>query len=297
MRSPACATPSRRRATPRSPLSRIARRARCRRTALTRRVPSRSAMLPRAQEALYPLAAACRRSAATSSIRRCATTPISRRGSAQPAGENTGVTAPRQRAGKPRRVLALRAGILRPGRAWPLVMALHGGSGHGRAFLWSWLRDARSRGAILVAPTATGRTWALQRAPMPTPRTSPAFSRACAPLERRSGAAPAHRHERRRHVRLRVGPGGGVPFTHLAPVAAAFHPMMADVADPERLTGLPVFLVHGALDWMFPVAVARQAHRALSAAGARVTYRELDDLSHCYPREMNAAMLAWLDGG
>ena len=43
-----------------------------------------------------------------------------------------------------------------PDRAWPLVMALHGGSGNGRGFLWSWLRDARSHGAILVAPTATG---------------------------------------------------------------------------------------------------------------------------------------------
>jgi phospholipase/carboxylesterase len=31
-------------------------------------------------------------------------------------------------------------------------------------------------------------------------------------------------------------------------------------------------------------------------AGARVTFRELADLSHCYPREMNAAMLAWLQG-
>src|SRR5262249_8465462 len=30
--------------------------------------------------------------------------------------------------------------------AMPLVVALHGGSGHGRDFLWAWLRDARSRG-------------------------------------------------------------------------------------------------------------------------------------------------------
>jgi phospholipase/carboxylesterase len=27
-----------------------------------------------------------------------------------------------------------------------------------------------------------------------------------------------------------------------------------------------------------------------------VTYRELDDLSHCYPREMNAEILNWLCG-
>ena len=56
-----------------------------------------------------------------------------------------------------------------PDRAWPLVMALHGGSGNGRGFLWSWLRDARSRGAILVAPTATGRTWALMGDDADTP--------------------------------------------------------------------------------------------------------------------------------
>jgi phospholipase/carboxylesterase len=62
------------------------------------------------------------------------------------------------------------------------------------------------------------------------------------------------------------------------------------------LRGLPVYLVHGRLDWMFPVQVARQTQGALSAAGADVTYRELDDLSHCYPREMNQVILNWLDG-
>ena len=35
----------------------------------------------------------------------------------------------------------------------------------------------------------------------------------------------------------------------------------------------------------------------LSAAGADVTYRELDDLSHTYPREINAEILKWLCGG
>jgi phospholipase/carboxylesterase len=66
------------------------------------------------------------------------------------------------------------------------------------------------------------------------------------------------------------------------------------VADAERLRGLPVYLVHGRLDWMFPVQVARQTREALTAAGAYVTYRELDDLSHAYPREMNAEILRWI---
>jgi phospholipase/carboxylesterase len=47
---------------------------------------------------------------------------------------------------------------------------------------------------------------------------------------------------------------------------------------------------------MFPVQVARQTRELLSAAGAEVTYRELDDLSHSYPREINAVILNWLGG-
>ena len=43
----------------------------------------------------------------------------------------------------------------------PLIVALHGGSGHGRDFLWSWLREARSRGMLLLSPTALDRTWSI----------------------------------------------------------------------------------------------------------------------------------------
>jgi phospholipase/carboxylesterase len=71
---------------------------------------------------------------------------------------------------------------------------------------------------------------------------------------------------------------------------------MAEIADATRLRGLPIHIAHGLLDWMFPVQVARQTSELLSAAGARVTYREIDDLSHCYPREINATILAWLAG-
>jgi len=44
------------------------------------------------------------------------------------------------------------------------------------------------------------------------------------------------------------------------------------------------------------VQVARQAREALSATGAEATCPELDDLSHCHPREMNAETLCWLRG-
>ncbi len=180
-----------------------------------------------------------------------------------------------------------------PARAYPLVMALHGGSGHGRLFLWSWLREARSRGVILVAPTAIGDTWSLMEPQV----DSDNLVRVLAEIAQRWHI------DRTRLLLTGMSDGGtftllsgfddGSPFTHLAPVAASFHPLLLTMTDPRRVKGLPVYLVHGALDWMFPVANARTAQRALAMAGAKVVYREIADLSHAYPREENSGMLDW----
>jgi phospholipase/carboxylesterase len=216
---------------------------------------------------------------------------------AEPAGENTGVFHNDNEPGSRGGFSLYVPEYYTRERAWPLVMALHGGSGNGRGFLWSWLRDARSRGAILVAPTATGSTWALMGEDTDTPN-----------LMRILESVQARWNVDSERMLLTGMSDGGTfcyvtgldrasPFTHLAPVAATFHPLMAEMADADRLRGLPVHIVHGRLDWMFPVQVARQTAQALTAAGANVTYRELDDLSHTYPREMNAEILKWLGGG
>jgi phospholipase/carboxylesterase len=180
-----------------------------------------------------------------------------------------------------------------PARAHPLVMALHGGSGHGRLFLWSWVREARSRGVILVAPTAIGATWSLMDPELDGANLASVLER----------IAQGWHVDRTRLLLTGMSDGGtftllsgldeGSPFTHLAPVAASFHPLLLTMAEPRRVTGLPVYLVHGALDWMFPVSIARTAQRALTAAGAKVTYREIADLSHTYPRDENSGMLDW----
>jgi phospholipase/carboxylesterase len=249
----------------------------------------------RAQEALYPLAARL--------------PPVSqffldpalqgdadlRARLAEPA-ENSGIIHDHNEAGSRGGFSLYVPEYYTPERSWPLMMALHGGSGNGRSFLWNWLRDARSFGTILVAPTATGPTWALMGDDADTPN----LHRILDEVRSRWTIDPT------RLLLTGMSDGGtfcyvsglesASPFTHLAPVAATFHPLMAETADPERLRGLPIFLVHGALDWMFPVQVARHTHASLSGAGADVTYREIDDLSHCYPREINAEILKWLDG-
>jgi phospholipase/carboxylesterase len=251
---------------------------------------------PRAQEALYPLA---QKFPPVSSF---FLDPDSREDSdlltrlAQPANADTGIMHDHNEPGSRGGFSLYVPEYYRSDRAWPLVMALHGGSGNGRGFLWSWLRDARSHGAILVAPTATGSTWAL----MGNDTDTPNLARILDTVRSRWNVDP------KRTLLTGMSDGGTFcyvtgfestsPFTHLAPVAATFHPLMAEIADADRLRGLPVHIVHGRLDWMFPVQVARQTRDALSAVGANVTYRELDDLSHTYPREMNAEILKWLNG-
>jgi len=251
---------------------------------------------PRAQEALYPLAEKL------PPVSDFFVDPALREDSdlkirlAAPARENTGIIHDHNEPGSRGGFSLYVPEYYTADRAWPLVMALHGGSGNGRGFLWSWLRDARSHGAILVAPTATAGTWALMGEDTDTPN----LARILDSVRNRWNIDPT------RLLLTGMSDGGTFcyvsglentsPFTHLAPVSATFHPLMAEIADAERLRGLPVYLVHGRLDWMFPVQVARQTHQVLSAAGADVTYRELDDLSHCYPREINAAILSWLDG-
>ena len=175
----------------------------------------------------------------------------------------------------------------------PLVMALHGGTGHGRAFLWSWLKEARSRGLIVIAPTARDTTWSL----MPPDIDTESIEAMLAWVRDKWNVDAS------RMLLTGMSDGGtftyvsglraASPFTHLAPIAASFHPMMLDFLDGPGIEGRKIYLTHGKLDWMFNIEVARVAHTVLSQAGAKVEYREIEDLSHTYPREENARILDW----
>ena len=178
-----------------------------------------------------------------------------------------------------------------PQSHWPLIVALHGGSGHGADFLWTWLREARSRGCILIAPTSREGTWSLMNPELDGE-----------PLRQLVAQVAARWSLDADHVLLTGMSDGGTftlvtglidraPFTHLAPISGSFHPMLLEGATDIR--GLPIYLVHGALDWMFSIDMARTANAALTAAGAAVEFREIDDLSHTYPRDENPRILDW----
>jgi phospholipase/carboxylesterase len=182
-----------------------------------------------------------------------------------------------------------------PEGAPALIVALHGGSGHGRDFLWSWLREARTRGALVLSATAQDRTWSIMGGQdVDAPRLAIAVEE----------IAATYRVDRSRILltgmsdgatyALLAGLAEGMPFTHLAPACGALHPLLLTGGRLAAARGRAVYLIHGALDWMFPVQIARMGRDALEAAGARVVYREIEDLSHTYPRDENPRILDWL---
>jgi phospholipase/carboxylesterase len=173
--------------------------------------------------------------------------------------------------------------------AWPVIVALHGGSGNGRDFLWTWLREAKSLGYILISPSSVGDTWG--------------------DVEDRGLLEILAWLGDRYHIDVKrvllTGLSDGATFTllyglahpavyrALAPVCGVLHPANQAIGNIERARGMPIYLVHGRLDFLFPVDLARMARETLTASGAALEYRELPELSHTYPRSENVRILKW----
>jgi phospholipase/carboxylesterase len=85
-------------------------------------------------------------------------------------------------------------------------------------------------------------------------------------------------------------------FRALAPACGVLHPANVARGNLARARDVPVYLVHGTLDFLFPVALAHITRDVLTEAGAALTYRELPALSHTHPRTENAAILDWFEG-
>jgi phospholipase/carboxylesterase len=183
-----------------------------------------------------------------------------------------------------------------PAGRYPVVMALHGGAGHGRGFLWTWLKEARSRGLIVISPTARGDTWAL----MGPDIDSENLTRILDTVRTRWSV------DEDRLLMTGMSDGGtftyvsglraASPFTHLAPISASFHPMMLEMIEKPRIADRPIYLTHGTHDWMFDVEVAHLANQILGGMGADITFREIPDLAHTYPRDENPRILDWFFG-
>jgi phospholipase/carboxylesterase len=173
---------------------------------------------------------------------------------------------------------------------FPLVVALHGGLGHGRDFIWTWLREARSRRFALACPSSSNITWTI----MGPDADALLLHKVLVYADDKwnidhgrillTGLSDGATYVLKRSLDTQT------PFTHFAVVSGVLAPF-----DLAYAKGRRIFWVHGEKDWMFPAWRAKAGAKELAAAGADVTLEIVPDLYHAYPREKNDRILGWFD--
>src|SRR5260370_38208373 len=83
-------------------------------------------------------------------------------------------------------------------------------------------------------------------------------------------------------------------FTGIAPVAGAVHPMLYPILSQGRGKEMPMLVVHGARDFIFPVQITRQTVEMLTDPGCNLKYVEPPEWGHALPDSINQPpVLPW----
>ncbi len=183
-----------------------------------------------------------------------------------------------------------------PDEPRPLIIALHGGYGQGYEYVWTWLRPARSRGYVVLAPKSLDNTWDMTLDSSDTHSVLTMLSE----VTRKYAIDPARMYL--------TGLSDGGIFTYilgleqsqlfrgLAPIAGVLHPAVDSMLRQGRGKDTPMLVIHGVQDFIFPVAFTRQTSDLLQKIGYQVTYKELPEWGHAYPYSINERMvLPWFE--
>lgn len=184
-----------------------------------------------------------------------------------------------------------------PSRSWPLIVCLHGAYGRGDHFLWAWLRPARSRGYLALAPKSLDVTWSILQPERDTRSVAAMLDEVCS----------EYAVDRSRVFLSGLSDGGtftyllglGRPdlFAGIAPIAGDFHGMMDEMLRRKQGRNLPIHIVHGAQDHIFPVETIRSGHALLQRLGYDSRYEELPDWGHSYCSFVNERpVMPWFEG-
>jgi phospholipase/carboxylesterase len=171
-----------------------------------------------------------------------------------------------------------------PNHLWPLVVALHGSHGSGGEYLLTWLRAAKHHGYIILAPHSHDLTWSIEQPKKDIHSI----------LAMLTTVTESYNIDTRRMFVSGLSDGGTFTyalglhcpqiFAGIAPIASvlpAHYPI-------EHAKNLPVFIVHGAQDFTFPVTTARAAYARLQDNHfTETTYTELPDWGHAYTYSIN----------
>jgi predicted peptidase len=168
-----------------------------------------------------------------------------------------------------------------PKKKYPLVLTLHGASGHSvGAYVLSLPNMQQAYPSFILVPRAEIGSWAhhIYSDIRPSPLTH-----VMAIIKKLQSEFPID--EKSIYV-MGYSMGGMGTFDMVAMYPkffAAAVPMCGagDTDDASKMTGTPMFIFHGALDDNIPVQESRNMYRAIKAAGAKnVYYKEYSNVGH-----------------
>jgi phospholipase/carboxylesterase len=177
----------------------------------------------------------------------------------------------------------------------PLVVALHGSSGHGADFLWNWLKEARSRSFLLLCPTSTEQTWSLENVREDLLKILEAINKLSEISSINSEKILITGMSDGATFSMLAGLRKSTPFTHIAAFSGIMPASLAEMKDDTLATDRPVFLVHGTEDKMFPVETAYLSKSELETEKVEVVLKIKNGLGHAYARNEHDSILNWFD--
>jgi phospholipase/carboxylesterase len=80
-------------------------------------------------------------------------------------------------------------------------------------------------------------------------------------------------------------------FAGIAPVAGELHPMTDPMLRRKQGKDVPLFVIHGAKDFIFDVRSVRSSCELLQKIGYNVTYTELPEWGHAYTYSINEQLV------
>ncbi len=184
-----------------------------------------------------------------------------------------------------------------PGREWPLIVCLHGAYGRGDHYIWSWLRPAKSRGYMLLAPKSLDVTWSILQPERDTQSVEAMLEEVCGEYAVDRGRVYLSGLSDGGTFTWLLGLGRPELFAGIAPVAGDFTGMMDDMLRRKQGLGLPICIAHGAHDHIFAVEPIRRGHALLQRLGYNARYEELADWGHSYCSGVNErVVMPWFEG-
>ena len=184
-----------------------------------------------------------------------------------------------------------------PSREWPLIVCLHGAYGRGDHFIWSWLRPAKSRRYMLLSPKSLDVTWSILQPERDTRSIEAMLDEVCGEYAVARGRVYLSGLSDGGTFTYLLGLGRPELFAGIAPVAADFTGMMDDMLRHKQGQNLPIHIVHGAEDHIFPVDQIRKGHGLLQRLGYNAQYTELPDWGHSHCSGINERLvMPWFEG-